>query len=154
MANDVLAAYGSSTDITITMNSITNAAARQSTAVTDVSPSIPRYRIFYKVTTGTSPTLNSRFDFYVARGDDNGTEFREGSVGSTDAAYTGDLNQLEQVGSQVVTASSNTTYYGSFVIEDPGTDWVIVFSNQTGVTSHATAGNFGMRYRAINDQIQ
>lgn len=154
MANDILSAIGSSTDLTITLASLANGSARQATQITDATPSIPKIRIFFKVTTGTSPTAGGVIEFFLSRADDNASELAAGGTGTSDAAFSGDVNTLEHLYSQPVTATSDTAYIGSFDIVEPGTDWRLVVKNSTGAALNATGGNHVVRYETINPQVQ
>lgn len=154
MANEILSKYGSSTAITCTIASLANGSARQSDQVTDASPSAPKVAVYYYITTGTSPTASSVIEFYISRADDNGTEHADGATGTSDAAYSGDLNTLQFVKNQIVTSTSDTGYKGSFIVDEPGTDWRVVIKNSTGAALNATSGNHWLRYRSIIPEVQ
>lgn len=154
MANDILEILSASTAITSTLASLANNSARQTDQVVDASPSVPQARVFYRIRTGTSPTDGGVIEFYLSRADDNGTEHADGNTGASDAAFSGNVDELELVHVQIVKNTSDTDYRGSFLINDPGTDWRLVVLNKTGVALNSTGGNHYIRYRAENMQIQ
>jgi hypothetical protein len=154
MPNEILSKYGSFTAITITLNSLADAAGRQGSAVSDTSPSAPMVRVHFKLMTGTSPTNGELVEFYVSRADDDASELSDGATGASDAAYSNSKSELELVHTLQVDGTSNKSYQGSFIIVEPGTDWRLVVFNETGATLHATAGNFEVGYRTIIPEVQ
>jgi hypothetical protein len=152
--NDILMEYGASTPLPCTLASLGNGSARQAAQVLDASPCAARVRVYYKLTTGTSPTSGSLIEFYLSRADDDASEHADGATGTGDAAYSGNVDQLELVHTQPVTNASDTAYLGSFVLDDPGPDWRLVVKNATGVALNSTSGNHYLRYRAVSFEAQ
>lgn len=157
MANEILSKYGTSTAMTITLASLNANFGRSSTQVTDTSPSAPRVVIYFKITTGTTPTSNTAIRIYFIRADDDGTEHRDGEVGTTDAAIADvdDFVRSVQL-AHVITVStdSNEDYVGSFIVDEPGTDWQVAVINNTGATLDTGSSNHYMRYRTVIPEVQ
>lgn len=152
MANLIRAEHGTSTALTITLASLassTTFVGRQSTLInnTDIAQFI---RVYFKVMTGTSPTVNKSIQFYLVSGDNpSSSNIRTDGAGASDAALTVVTAPLVFV--VQVTATSNVSYQGSFLIRNPGVEWGIAVVQDTGVALHATAGNHDIRY-VIEDQ--
>ena len=154
MPNEILSKRSASAALTITLASLANGSSRQATQITDASPSAPIVEVFYRVTTGTSPAASGLVEFYLSKADDDATEHADGSTGTADAAFSGDLNELLPVHAQLVTSVSDIAYRGSFFLQEPGTDWRLVVKNATGAALHATGGNHWIRYRSIIPEVQ
>lgn len=154
MANEIKEKYYTSASMLITLGGLTNTSKRQSTQVTNASPGKKYVRVWYKITTGAAPTANERILFYMSRADDGSPELSDGTTGTSDAAYTGDVNQLDLVGAQVVSSASGTAYVSHFDVLSPGTDWRIVVDNESGGTLHADESTHLMRYQEYDDEIQ
>lgn len=147
--------WSAATDVTISPASVADGAGRLSTEVTHASPP-QKLRIYYRITTGTSPTNLATILFYFLRTDEGTSpEIRDGGVGATDAALTAaqltDIaNAVPAMKVQPVTATSDKSYDGSFEIEDPGPAWSLAIANESGAALNSTGGNHTVRYRTIN----
>ena len=138
--------------MTISLGGLASSTAgvgRQSTMVSNISSSegAQMVRVFYLVETGTSPTVNTGIAFYLLQGDAASPNISTDNAGATDAGITVVTAQLIHVAQ--VSASSNISYYGSFLIRNPGPLWGIAVVNSTGVALHGSAGstdNHLMRY--------
>lgn len=150
---DILTIAASPGTVTITLASLADGAARQSTQITDASPSIPEYTVAAKITTGTSPTAGGRLEVYLARSDDGSPEIRDGGTGTSDAAYSGTKDELELLRIVRVDGTSDQAYQFSMIVRNPGTDFVIVVVNETGVALNSTGGNHAVREVAQNQQV-
>lgn len=150
MGTPIHASFGSSTALTISLGSLassTSGVGRQSTLVDNSTTQTQMVRVFYKVETGTSPTANTTILFYLLQGDNPASSnIRTDNAGASDAALT--VVTASCVGVCQVSSSSNTTYYGSFLIRNPGPEWGIAVVNSTGVALNATGGNHVLRYVA------
>lgn len=137
MASDLKQVWQSATAFTITCSALANAAGRQSTMVSNASPSYPRAKITVDLIVGTTPTAGTTLDFYLLRS--NGT-VRSDNAGASDAAIT--INNAQPIGSMIVpAATSDTHYYADFMVDDLGTSWGIAVVNRSGVALKTDAGN-------------
>jgi hypothetical protein len=155
MSVAVYSLFGSSTVITCTLNGLANSAAgvgRQSAQVVNTSSNegAQLVRVFFQITTGTSPTANTPVTFYLLQYD--------GPTGSINVATDGAAGS--DAGITIVTASivgvltipstaSNTAYSGSFLIRNPGPYWGLAVVNNSGV---ALAGS-GQVLRYIIENV-
>ena len=155
MANQILAEHGSSTALTITLASLatsTVGVGRQSTFV-DNTDNAQMIRIYFDVTTGTSPTVNKTIQFYLLCRDDGASpNISTDNAGASDAGITISTAQLVNV--VQVTATSDVHYRGSFLIRNPGISWAIAVVHDTAVNLNSTGGNHIIRYVIENQEIQ
>jgi len=155
MSNIILAEHNASTALTITLASLassTTLVGRQSTMVdnTDLAQMI---RVYFKVTTGTSPTVNKTIQFYLLSGDDvASSSIRTDNAGASDAGLT--IVTAPMVYVVQVSATSDVSYRGSFLIRNPGPEWGIAVVQDTGSALNATAGNHLLKYVVENQEIQ
>jgi sporulation-control protein spo0M len=153
VANTILAQrVGTSTAFTCTGASLGNGSARQTNGVSN-SGKYPGAWISGKVTTGTSPTVNTLIEFYLIRSH-NG--YRQDAAGASDAAIT--ILNAELVHAIKVTATSNQEYQFSFWVgglHNPlGDELILAVKNNTGVALHATGGNFAIEYQFGVPEVQ
>lgn len=152
MANKILAEHEASSVMTITLASLANAGMRQSTMV-DNTDNAQMVRVFFKVTTGTNPTSNKTIEFYLLSGDDpSSSNIRTDNAGASDAAIT--LLTAPLVYVIPTDNTSDKTYYGSFLIRNPGIEWGIAVENSTGVAFNSTGSNHVVRYVPENQEVQ
>jgi hypothetical protein len=164
MANEVLTKYGASTalDFSTLLNSLAAGSIVWSAPVTDASPSMPRVMIHYQITAhSTAPAAGGTVEFYLSRADDNATEVRDGSDlgtltdhedNATAANVARARQNLQLVGMMVCSNDANIVYTGSFVIDEPGTDWnLVVYNGMSQIC--AAAGNL-VNYRVMCSEIQ
>ncbi len=155
MPNQILAEHGASTAMTITVASLASSTAgvgRQSTLI-DNTDNAQIVHVFFRITTGTSPTADRSIRFYLIRGDDPASSnIRTDNAGATDAGLT--VVTADQVYGVVTDATSDKAYRGSFTLYNPGPEWGIAVVHDTGVALNATGGNHAMRYVIENQEIQ
>lgn len=155
MPNQVLAEHGDSTELTVTLASLADGSARQSDMI-DNTDNAQLIRVYYQVTTGTSPTDNRSIEFYLLTGDapgaSGGSNIRTDNAGASDAGIT--LSQAKVIDVVQTDATSDKDYRGSFLIRNPGPEWGIAVKNNTGVALNATGSNFEMRYVTENQEVQ
>lgn len=154
MSHDILDDFGSATDLTITLASLAHISMRQSAQIAIGDPSEEKCLIHGKFKTGGGIGNPGQMEFYIARANDGTPELRDGGTGTSDAAYTGDRNQLEIVYNIQTEASGNQTYEFSFLIDPPGVDFVLVMRNRTQAALSSTAADHKIRYRLFTPQIQ
>jgi hypothetical protein len=154
MANQILADHTASAAMTITLAGLASSTVgvgRQTTLInnTDIAQMV---RVYYKVTTGTSPTVNRTIQFYLLTADvGSSPNIATDNAGASDAAHTIVTASLVHV--IPVTATSDVTYKGSFLIRNPGISWGITVVHDTAVNLNATAGNHAIYYVVENQQI-
>lgn len=149
MGTQVSSIYGASSAMTITLASLassTSGVGRQSTLVSNISASEGAMivRVYYKITTGTSPTVNTPILLYLLQGDAASPNITTDNAGASDAGLT--VVNAPLVAVIQVTATSNQTYEGSFIVRNPGPLWGLAVVNSTGVNLNATGGNHAIRY--------
>ena len=144
--------HGSSTAMTITLASLATSTAgvgRQSTFV-DNTDNAQMVRVYFDVTTGTSPTTNKSIQFYLlCRDDHSSPTIATDNAGGSDAGLTVVTANLVCV--VQTTNVSDTHYRGSFLIRNPGISWAIAVVHDTAVNLNSTGGNHILRY-VIEDQ--
>jgi hypothetical protein len=137
MPSDILQSWQAAASFTITLANLGNGSGRQSTMITNASPSYPRAKITAKITTGTTPTAGTTVDFYLLRS--NGT-IRTDSAGASDAALT--VVNAQPIGSiYVPTNTTNAVLIGDFMMDDLGPSWGIAVVNRSGVALYNNAVN-------------
>lgn len=155
MPNIVNAEHGASMELSITIASLADAASRQSDMV-DNTDTAQMIRVYYKVTTGTSPTSNRSIEFYLLTGDapaqSGGSNIRTDNAGASDAAIT--LVSAKVVDVAQTDNTSDKAYRGSFLIRNPGPEWGIAVKNNTGAALNSTGGNHEIRYVTEDVEIQ
>jgi len=141
--------------LAITLNSLADTGGRQSDAIVPGLNVAPQMRISGNIVTGAAPTVNTLVEFYIARGDDAASQIYDGACGAVDAAWGG-LTQttpmVEFVFALVVTATANNPYEFSFMVSNPGPDWVLICVNETG--DALNAANNVIHYRYVTPEIQ
>jgi hypothetical protein len=156
MANEIKAKFGASTALTITLASLpssTSGAGQQSTLISNTTDKWQRVHVFFRVTTGTTPTVNKSIRFFLIKGDDPAaSNIRTDNAGATDAALT--VVTADQMYAVAVSATSNVAYRGSFVIDNPGPEWGIAVVHDTAVNLNSTGTNHVLRYVGENPEIQ
>jgi hypothetical protein len=156
MAGDIKNKYGTSGQaITITIASLTNNAARASTAVDNTSNLFVDVLVSVKLTAASSSTSSSGYVTIYAYGTaDGGTTYTDGATGS-DAAITLTVPpNVRPIGVVNVVADSATYIGGPFsvaaafngVLPD---HWGIILVNASGATLDSTAGNHFAKYQGV-----
>ena len=155
MPNKILAEHDASQALTITLASLassTSGVGRQSTFV-DNTDNAQMIRIFFDITTGTSPTANKTLQFYLLCRDDHASpNIATDNAGGTDAGLTVVTASLVFV--VQTTNASDTHYRGSFLIRNPGVSWAIAVVHDTAVNLNSTGGNHSIRYVVENQEVQ
>lgn len=154
MSNLIRAEHGTPTALTITLASLatsTSGVGRQSNLVdnTDLAQFI---RIYFKVTTGTSPTANKSIQFYLITADaPSAPTIITDGAGTSDAGIT--IVTAKLVNVVQTTSTSNQAYQDSFLIRNPGRAFAIAVVHDTGANLHATAGNHVIEYMSEDQTI-
>lgn len=155
MANEIKDKFGTSTALTITLASLGNNSARQSTIVDNTTARYQDVLVYVKIKLGTSPTGNTAVNVYVIRDDNDATTpHRSDGAGSSDASMT--ILNARPIGALRTKSSPATgdVLYGEFVVSRPGPKWGIAVENKTGVALDATGSNHWARYVGLNAEVQ
>ena len=156
MAGDVNIKYGTNGQtITITVSSLTNNSARESTAIDNSSNLYADALVFLKLKTGASGTAATGYCNVYAYGTANGgTNYTDNATG-TDAGITLPSPPNARIIGIVNMVANSTTYYGgpySIAAAFNGVlpeKWGIIVENKTGGTLDTTAGNFTVVYQGV-----
>ena len=152
MANIIKAEHDAPVTMAITLASLADASARQSNMVNN-NDDAQMIRIFFEITTGTSPTTNKIIEFYLLTGDQHTTpNIITDGAGQSDAGII--IESAPLVNAIQTDGTSNKTYQGSFLIRNPGASWGIAVLNNTGVALNSTGSNHEMTYVRENQEIQ
>ena len=150
MGTQISSIFGASTAITVTgfasLASSTSGVGYQTALISNISSSEGAMiiRVYYKITTGTTPTVNNTFQFYLLQGDAASPTITTDNASASAGGLT--IVNAPCLAVVPVSASSNVAYYGSFVIRNPGPLWGICIVNSTGAALNATGSNFTMTY--------
>jgi len=131
--------------------------------VVDASPCPSAIMIHFSIKVcHTAPTAGGTIEFYLSRGDDHASEIRDhGYLGtltdhgtSTTAADIARLRLNGPAKTVPIDATIDIVYTGSFIVDEPGTDWNLIIYNGTGQTLNATANQSCVHWRAVTPDIQ
>lgn len=159
MAGDLKAKFGSNGQtFTVTMASLANNSARQSTEIDNSSNLFHDALVFLKVKTGASGTTSTgTVNVYAYATVDNGTTRTE-NAGASDAAITLTAPPNARLIGIVNAVANSTTYYGgpfSVATAFGGVlpeKWGIVVENKTGGTLDSTEGNHAKLWQGVYGQ--
>lgn len=154
MPSEIKDKFGSSTAFTITLASLANGSARQSTIVDNTTDRFSRVIVYTKIKQGTSPTGNKTVTAYLLRDDNNGTNHRTDGAGASDAAITILNATLIGIMNNKSSPTTGDVLYGEFIIDNPGPKWGIAIQNDTGVSLDSTGSNHWARFVGINPEAQ
>lgn len=139
----------------IGMASLADGGMRQSESIDNSVDKFLDTYVSGKVKTGTTPTANSVVKVYVYGSIDGGGNFSGGASGS-DAAFTGEEEQLFLLGTVVVDGTNDKSYkFGPFSVLDAfrglsmPEKWGIIVKNETGAALNATAADQLVKTRGI-----
>lgn len=143
-----------STAITITLASLANGSARQSTEIDNTSNLVQDILLAVNIKLGTSPTANKEIPVYLIRNDNNGIPIRDDGAGAVDAAIT--ILNAPLVGALVIGSAPSTgdILKGLFLIHRPGPKFVIAVKNDSGVALDVTGANHVINYVGLNPEAQ
>jgi hypothetical protein len=143
------------------IKNIANGGVAWCKPITKTTPCYPRVQVFYQIKThSTAPTAGGTIEFYVLRNDgtlqgcaDLGTLTDHGT--STTAANIARLrSNFRPSKVAVVDANTSVIYTGSFMVDEPGTNWQIVVYNGTGQVLANEDSVHIVEYRTLEDDIQ
>lgn len=142
MANEIQTKYISSASFTISLASLANGSARQSSMISN-SNNYPAAIIYLCLKSGGSaPTAGPGYEIYLLRGDASSPNIVSDGAGASDAAITIENSKLLDV--IQVTATSAKNFY--VVIDTSrlgplGPYWGIAVKNTSGQALDSTEGN-------------
>ena len=148
MSSEIRTKFTSKANFTITLASLANGSARQSTMLTN-SNNAPAAMVYLKITSGGSaPTAGSIYEVYLLRGDDaSSSSYRSDGAGASDAAIT--VENAALLGTIVVTNNTNKAFYGEFdtsPLGPLGAEWGIAVKNASGQALNGTEANHIKEY--------
>lgn len=159
---DVKAKYGTEgQSITITLNTLGNAAQRESNSVDNNSNLFRDAMVMVKVKNHatSAPTGDKAVYFYVwGTVDVAGSLFPDQVTGSDAAITIDNPTHLKPLGTVLFTAAAQTKKAGPWSVAAAfggrlPQKWGIVADNRTGFTLDTTEGNFAKEYQGDLDQI-
>lgn len=159
MTADIKQKYGASNQsFTITIASLTNNSARQSTEVDNSSNLFLDALVQLKIKTGASGTASTGYVNVWAYATTDGGTTRSDGAGASDAAITlpsppnsvliGRINCVANATTYYSTAMSVAAAFGGFLPEK----WGIIIENKTGGTLDTTSGNHSAKYQGVYGQ--
>lgn len=152
---DIKLAFGTSTALTITLTSLAQAAARESTAVDNSSNKYLDALVYvqFKLQTGT-PASDKVVNVY-AYGSEDGTNYGDNATGSDAAVTLRSPSNLRLIGTIAAPDAGGLTYksqpmsvataFGGILPRK----WGIVVENRTNITGSATGGDHAASYTGI-----
>jgi hypothetical protein len=155
-AGDILTILDTNTAFTITLASLLNNTARQSTMINN---SGNKYGALVYVTLtsgGVAPTANSTYEVFLLRSNTNSSPtYRSDNAGASDATIT--IENAKLIGLIALTATTAKAFYGEFdtsPLGPLGPEWGIAIRNSSGQTISATEGNHLAGYTYHRQQVQ
>jgi hypothetical protein len=156
MASEILGKFQAEVEPACTLTSIANAAGRICALIDNSTTRARGGYLAVKAKTGTSPTVNTLFKWYLIRQSNASSNIKGGggALGDSDAAVSAEPVNAPIVGVVVVTATSNVEYNELFYVDEPGEKFSFVFWNATGATSNGTAPTPTIQWTPIVDEAQ
>lgn len=157
MANESKAKLGAvDQSLTITLLSLASSIVgigRQSGMEDNATTNLfQKVRIYAKITTGTSPTVDKSIRMYLILGDGHTTPFRSDGAGASDASLT--VVNAQLIAAVSIKATSDKAYYLESIIDSPGDEWGVAVVHDTGVNLNSTAANHFVHFRGENPELQ
>lgn len=144
MAHEIQTKLDGWLNFTQTLASLANAAARQSTIVSNPN-NRPAALLDYRIESGAvAPTAGAMYEIFLIRGD--GTR-RTDNAGASDAAIT--VLNAQLIGTLQVTANTNTNFTDVFdtaPLGKLGTEFGTIVRNSSGQALNATEANHTKAY--------
>lgn len=158
MAGNILQQLGSNNQtITITLASLANNSARESTVIDNTSNLFMDAGVMVKIKTGGSSTTSIGYaNIYAYGTSDGGTTYSDTCTGSDAAVTLTAPPNLKQIGIINLVANSTTYKAGPFSVAAAfgylPAKWGIVIENKCGGTFDSTGGNFAVFYQGVEYQ--
>jgi hypothetical protein len=157
MANEIKTKNISKSTFTITLASLAAGSSRQSTMINNSTNNYPAALLYFKIKSGaTAPTAGRLYEIYLLRGNDpSSSNYRTDGAGASDAAIT--IENAQQVGTIVVTNTSNKVFYGDFDTSPfgpLGPEWGVAVKNASDQALHGTEGDHYKGYVYYVPEVQ
>lgn len=156
MPNEVRTKPIAKATFTVTLASLANGSARQSTMISNTN-NYPAAIVYLKLKSNAAPTAGSSYKVFLTRGDDaSSSTYRTDGIGATDAAVTSVLN-AQLLGNIILTANANTNFFGEFdtsSLGPLGPEWGIIVLNNSGQSLNATESDHFKGYVYYVPEIQ
>lgn len=157
--SDLLTKYGTSNQtLTLTIASLANNGARESTVVDNTSDQFIDALVQLKVKSGGSGTsANGTLEVYAYGTADGGTTYGDGATGSDAGITLTSPPNLRLIG--IINIVANATTYKSNPMSVAAAfggilpaKWGVCIVNKTGGTLDATGGNHAAFYQGVSGQ--
>lgn len=150
---DIKLAYGGKTTITVSLASVTNGSARESTVIDNTTNKYLDALLRVQTKGQTSGTGLLEMYVYAALGD---TTYTDGATGS-DAAFTA-ANRLNArfVGAVQMNAANAVSAMFSIAAAFGGVlpdKWGLIFINNSGATMSTTSGDHVVEYEGVYQTV-
>jgi hypothetical protein len=157
MASEIRTKNITKATFTMTLASLTNGSARQSTMIDNSTNDYPAAIVTLRIKSGgTGPTAGAAYEVYLLRGDDpSSSTYRSDNAGASDAAIT--IENAQLLGTIVVTNNANKNFYGEFdtaPLGPLGPEWGIAVKNASGQTISTTEGDHFKGYVYYVPEVQ
>lgn len=152
MANAILDKFSSNTAITITLGSLASSdtVGRQGTIVDNTSDRYSIIKLWASIKLGTSPASNKGVTLWLIQSD--GTRYTDGAGGS-DAAFT--VINAKCIGTlSKASPSTGDVLSDWFTIVNPGKQWTVAVTQNSGANLNATDGNHVIQYYGVYPEVQ
>lgn len=159
MAGDLNIKYGSNNQtITISVASLANNSARESTAIDNTTNTFIDALLFVILKSNAAGTSSSGYCNIYAYGTCNGgTDYSDNASGSDAAITLTSPPNMKLIGTINMVANATTYYAGPFSIAAAFNGilpdhWGIVIENKTAAALDSTSGNHSVFYQGIEAQ--
>lgn len=140
---------GSKTTITVTLTSLANGSARESTVINNTSTKYRNVRIRFQTKGQSSGTAYLDVYLYTALGD---TTYTDGATGS-DAAFTAANRKNSRYLGSILMNAATAAVQGELQTKDAYADcpdkWGLICINNSGAALSATAGDHVIEYEGV-----
>lgn len=156
MPNEIRISPITKATFTMTLASLTNTNARQSTMIANTN-NYPAAIVYLAIKSGAvAPTSQTVYEVFLLRGDDpSSSTHRTDGAGASDAGIT--ILNAPQLGLIVVTNATNTVFRGEFdtaFLGPLGPEWGIAVRNSSGQALNATEGDHFKGYVYYVPEVQ
>lgn len=155
MANEVRTKSDAAAAFTLSLASLADGSARQSTMIAN-STGRPGAIVYLAIKSGgTGPTAGAVYEVYLLRGDSDASPIQNDAAGASDAAIT--IENAPLLGTIVLTNTANKLFYGVFdtaPLGPLGPVWGIAVKNSSGQALHATEGDHLKHYVYYVPEVQ
>ena len=153
---DLEVKYGTKTNLTITVASLADGSARESTSVSNGTNKFQGVQVGGFIQANSSGVSATGYVNVFAYGSvDDGTTNSDAATG-TDSAHTLEDNAI-LLGRVSLNANSQVAQFGPFSLESVFNgmvpeDWGIIIENQSGAALDSTGGNHEIHYKGLKTE--